>query len=254
MGSSNPESGNQSPFLTIITVCYNSSKTIDRTLKSVADQDFDDYEYLIIDGGSKDETLDIVDRYRSTFGDRLKVISEPDNGIYDAMNKGIRMASGRLIGIINSDDRYEKGAFKAVADSYDNEKHLVIYGMMRKVQDGKELETVIYNHENLDNQMINHPTCFVTKDTYQDFGMFDLKYRSSADYELMLRLYHETDTIFKPVYSIIADFELGGMSGSQTGYRETLQLMKRYGTISSGTYIRKVLKSHVYDFVKGRKG
>ncbi len=243
-----------SPLMTIITVCYNSSKTIERTLRSVADQDFEDYEYLIIDGGSTDGTLDIIEKYREVFGDKLKITSEPDNGIYDAMNKGISKASGELIGIINSDDYYEKEAFKTVADYYNSEKHLVIYGMMRKVKDGKEIETVIYNHENLDNQMINHPTCFVTKKTYKDFGAFNTKYKSSADYELMLRLYHETDTQFKPVYSIIADFELGGMSGSETGYRETLRLMKKYGTISSGTYNRKVLKSHIYDFINNCKG
>lgn len=244
---------NTSPFLTIITVCYNSSKTMDRTLKSVASQSFNDYEYLIIDGGSTDGTLDIVSSYRNSFGDRLKVISEPDNGIYDAMNKGIKMAKGDLIGIINSDDYYEPDALKTIADNYKGEKHLVLYGMMRKISNGKELETVIYNHENLDNQMINHPTCFVTKETYKEFGAFDTTFKSSADYELMLRLYHDTDTEFRPIYSIIASFELGGMSGSQRGYRETLKLMKKYGTISKGTYNRKVLKSHIYDFIHKHK-
>ena len=248
------DSHNRTPFFTIITVCYNSSKTIERTLKSVADQNFDDYEYLIIDGGSTDESLDIISRYKDVFGDRLKVVSEPDYGIYDAMNKGINMATGRLIGIINSDDYYEPDALKTVADNYHGEKHIVLYGMMRKVRDGQEIETVIYNHENLDNQMINHPTCFVTKDIYNDFGAFDLNYKSSADYEFMLRLFHDTDTQFKPIYSIIADFELGGMSGSQVGYRETLQLMKKYGMISSGSYTRKILKSHIYDFLVKHRG
>ncbi len=245
---------NTSPLLTIITVCYNSSKTIERTLKSVASQSFKDYEYLIIDGGSTDETLGIVNRYKESFGDRLRVISEPDNGIYDAMNKGIKMAHGKLIGLINSDDYYEDGAFQIIADNYKGEKHLILYGMMRKVRNGKELETVIYSHDNLDNQMINHPTCFVTKETYNDFGAFDITYKSSADYELMLRLYHDTDTQFRPIYNIIAGFELGGMSGSQTGYRETLKLMKKYGAISTATYNRKVLKSHIYDLMHGRKG
>ncbi len=245
---------NTSPLLTIITVCYNSSKTIERTLKSVAGQSFKDYEYLIIDGGSTDGTLGIVNRYKETFGDRLRVISETDNGIYDAMNKGIKMAKGNLVGIINSDDYYEADALKTVADSYKGEKHLVLYGMMRKVRNGKELETVIYSHDNLDNQMIAHPSCFVTNDTYKDFGGFDTTYKSSADYEFMLRLYHETDTLFRPIYSILASFELGGMSGSQNGYRETFRLMKKYGTISSVTYYTKIIKSYIYEFIRKSRG
>ena len=89
--------------VSIITVCYNSAKTIEHTIKSVAGQDYGNIEYIIIDGGSTDGTLDIIDRYK----DKISVlVSEPDEGIYDAMNKGISIASGELIGMINSDDWY----------------------------------------------------------------------------------------------------------------------------------------------------
>lgn len=237
------------PLISIITVCYNSSATIARTLDSVAAQSFADYEYIIVDGGSTDGTLDIVDKYSERFGHRLKVVSEPDNGIYDAMNKGIKMARGRIIGIINSDDYYEQDALSVIASAYHGEAHLVLYGMMRKVDNGREIETVLYHHNNLDNQMIAHPSCFITADVYRDYGVYDTSYKSSADYEFMLRLFHSTDTEFRPVYSVIANFSVGGMSGSETGVRETLKLMKMYGTISDGQYRKKMLKSYIHELM-----
>ena len=91
-------------LFSIITVCFNSEKTIEQTIKSVLEQSFQNYEYIIVDGASKDCTVDIIRRYEPMFKGKLKWISEPDNGIYDAMNKGIGMARGELIGIINSDD------------------------------------------------------------------------------------------------------------------------------------------------------
>ena len=90
--------------ISIITVCYNSASTIEDTIKSVLAQKYDNYEYLIIDGLSKDNTLDIVKKYESKFKGKMKVISEKDKGLYDAMNKGIKLATGDIIGIINSDD------------------------------------------------------------------------------------------------------------------------------------------------------
>ena len=94
-------------MFSIITPCYNSEKTIERTLQSVQSQTYQNYEYIIIDGGSVDGTLSIVEAYKSKFNGKMRVISEKDDGIYDAMNKGIRMAQGKLLGIVNSDDFYE---------------------------------------------------------------------------------------------------------------------------------------------------
>ena len=91
----------------IITVCFNSEKTIERTIRSVLNQTFSDYEYIIVDGASKDDTMKIVKSYEDKFDGRLHYISEPDKGIYDAMNKGIRLAQGEIIGIVNSDDWLE---------------------------------------------------------------------------------------------------------------------------------------------------
>lgn len=233
--------------ISVITVCYNSEKTIERTLECMLNQSYRNFEYIIIDGASKDRTIDIVHRYEPLFDGKMKVISEPDHGIYDAMNKGIRNSTGELIGIVNSDDYYEPNALEVMAKNYKNEKHLVMYGFQRCVSNGEEEKVVIFHHSRLDQQMITHPTCFVSRAVYEDFGMFNLTYKSSADYELMLRLYHKTDTIFKPIYAIISNFEAGGMSGSQVGVRETAKLRYSYHLISRSRYYSILLRSRLYD-------
>ena len=102
------------PLITIVTVCFNSEKTIARTIDSVLNQDISEVEYLIVDGASTDNTLYIIDRYKNRFQEKLKVISEPDNGWYDAMNKGILNAKGKFIVFLNSDDFFDKDAISNV--------------------------------------------------------------------------------------------------------------------------------------------
>lgn len=218
--------------VSIITVCFNSEKTIRKTLESVACQTYSNYEYIIVDGKSTDHTLDIVEEYRERFGDRMMVISEPDQGIYDAMNKGISMAKGELIGMINSDDWYESTALEDMVNSYDGTKYMILYGMQREYQQGIEKLCWIKNHELLDKQMITHPTCFITKVLYEDFGRYDLRYKSSADYDFMLKMARNDRVVFKPVYKIISNFSLGGMSGNNIGRIETATIRYKYGIIS----------------------
>lgn len=134
-------------LFSIITVCFNSEKTIERTIKSVLGQKFKDFEYLIIDGDSKDRTMEIVRQYEPLFEGKMKWISEQDHGIYDAMNKGIEMASGELIGIVNSDDYYEQDALEQIAKAYPGGEYCVIYGMLRKVINGKEVMVYLKNHD-----------------------------------------------------------------------------------------------------------
>ena len=235
----------------IITVCFNSEKTIKRTIESVLNQTIDDYEYLIIDGGSKDATLDIINSYSEKFNGKLKVISEQDNGIYDAMNKGISLAKGNLIGMVNSDDFYEPNTLEIVNEAYDqNIDYQVIYGFQRCLNMGKEERIVFYNHSFLDKQMITHPTCFVSRNVYEKFGVFDLKYKSSADYDFMLRLFHTGAVHFVPVYSILSNFELNGMSSSEICVRETAKIHLDYGTISSFKYIEILFRSYVHNILK----
>ena len=131
------------PFFSIITVCYNSKKTIEKTLQSVLSQTEQDFEYILIDGASTDGTLDILRAWEPKFGGRMKLVSEPDAGIYDAMNKGIRMARGTLVGIVNSDDFYQSDALERVKAHYDPSlRYQILYGAQNNIDDDGDITTV----------------------------------------------------------------------------------------------------------------
>lgn len=232
-------------LFSIITVCFNSEKTIERTIKSVLEQSFQDYEYIIVDGASRDRTTDIICRYEPLFEGKMKWISEPDNGIYDAMNKGIEMASGELVGIINSDDYYEQDALKKAAQAYDGYDYSVIYGMLRTISEGKEVMVYIKNHEFLDKDMIAHPACFITRKIYKKYGGYSLKYPYSADYDFMLRIKEQKEVQFVETYHILSNFSLDGASGSVKAYRDTLRLQKEYHLIGDREYRVKMFKSWI---------
>lgn len=232
-------------LFSIITVCFNSEKTIERTIKSVLEQSCQDYEYILVDGASSDRTLEIIHRYEPLFQGRMKVISEPDKGIYDAMNKGIRAASGELIGIVNSDDYYEKDALAEVEQAYQGYDCTIIYGMLRTILDGKEVAVYLKNHEFLEKDMIAHPACFVTKKIYDRFGGYSLQYPYSADYEFMLRIKRQKEVCFVPIYNIISNFTLDGASGSVKAYMDTLKLQHEYQLIGKFEYRMKMIKSWI---------
>lgn len=223
-------------LVTVITPCFNSEKTIQRTIESVLHQTYQEIEYLIIDGASTDNTLQIARSYESAFHGRMHIFSEKDEGIYYAMNKGIGMANGELVGIVNSDDYYEPEAVEHMVKNRSKSPYQILYGFERILKDGQETAVVINHHTNLPNQMITHPTCFVTKKLYEDKGVFDTGYRYSADYEFMLRMYQDRQVEFTPVYEIISNYALGGASGTGEAYLETNKLLLKYGTISKKRY------------------
>ena len=228
--------------LSIITPTYNSEKTISRTIESVQQQGYDNYEHIIIDGLSNDNTVNIVKEYMKN-DNHIILVSEKDDGIYNAMNKGIRMSSGELIGIINSDDYYEPNAFSIVLDNYDSSiKYQVIYGLLRKILNGKEYEIYSRKIEEINKHMIPHPTCFVTRDTYEKFGMFDENYRLAADYEMMVRFSFNKEIEFICVNQIIANYTMGGASGTQKSDLEAITIRKKYGLINLFQYFIRLIK------------
>lgn len=196
--------------VSIITVCLNSEKTIEQTIRSVLDQTYKNIEYIIVDGQSTDKTLQIIRKYQ----DRIATcISEPDKGLYDAMNKGISLSTGDVIGIINSDDWYAPDAVENVVRLFAKEKIDVVYGAMEivhsdgitsKVQNGA-LEQMLYR------MVIPHPTAFVRKGVYQEVGCFNLQYRVVADYDLFLRMYLYRCK-FRQTPHVLAYFRNGGLS------------------------------------------
>ena len=232
-------------LFSIITVCFNSEKTIERTIRSVLEQSLQDYEYIIIDGASKDRTMDIVRRYEPLFKGRMRWRSEPDHGIYDAMNKGIKMAIGNLVGIVNSDDYYEKSALEKIAEAYDGYDYSVIYGMLRTISEGKEVSVYLKNHEFLEKDMLAHPTCFIAKKIYEKYGVYSLKYPYSADYEFMLRIKKQEEIRFTEIYEIISNFSVDGASGSVRAYRDTLRLLHDRQLMNEKKYRIKMFKSWI---------
>lgn len=242
-------------LVSVITVCYNSEMTMEDTIKSVLQQTYQNIEYIIIDGGSKDKTLDILKQYEPAFNGRMKITSEPDEGIYDAMNKGIRKASGELIGILNSDDFYEPDAVENMVQAYRENKtdYMILYGFQRNLKHSRshdeEISVVLFHHDYLKQQMITHPTCFVTPKLYEKYGVFNTTYQSSADYEFMLRVQAAGGVTFCPVYKIITNFRMGGMSSGEKGRRETARLRYRYGAISKVRMWRILMKSKLYEWI-----
>lgn len=224
------EYGKESAFMkiSIITVCLNSAQTIEQTIQSVIGQKYDNYEYIIIDGCSTDKTLEILNKYKEYI---TTIVSEPDNGIYDAMNKGIALAAGDIIGILNSDDWYEPGILETVEKCFQDSDTDIIYGRLNVFKENGERETAKESHiEKIRYEMaIPHPTVFVKKDIYVKYGTFKLEYRISADYELMLRFYTK-EARFLCVNKVITNFRRGGISARQgrLAEEETLRIARKY--------------------------
>lgn len=206
------------PLVTIITVVYNNDAYLEETINSVINQSYSNIEYLIIDGGSTDNTLKIIKQYE----DRIDYwISESDRGLYDAMNKGITLATGEIIGILNSDDLYFETTVSQVVKEYQKQQQpCVIYGNLYKFAD--EYPTVSLYQGNLSDRafetasiLINHPTCFVHRSVYQDFGGFKPEFEVGADRELMMRFHFHQATFIK-LDRAIAKFRLGGTTSNQS--------------------------------------
>ena len=222
-------------LFTIITVCFNSEMTIERTIQSVLNQTCQDYEYIIIDGASTDGTMDIVRKYEPLFQGRMRWISEKDQGIYDAMNKGIGVASGELIGIVNSDDYYEPDALEIMKNLYTGYRYSILYGAVRAVKDGRETMVYIKNHEFIEQDMITHPSCFISKKLYDTFGRYSLEYPYSADYEFMLRIRNEKEIRYFKTYDIITN---------------TMKLLYHYHLIGKKRYYYEMIKTWIAMMVR----
>lgn len=202
--------------VSIITATYNSSKTILDTLKSVSSQTYANIEHLIIDGLSKDDTLKVV----SNFSGNPKIISEKDNGIYDAMNKGITNSTGDIIGILNSDDYYSNEfIIEKVVKLFETTNCDLLYGDLVFIDenDKSKIKRVWksgeYKHKDfLYGWMPPHPTFFVKKGVYEKYGLFNLNLGSAADYELMLRFMYKFKLKTSYLNEILVHFRIGGAS------------------------------------------
>lgn len=209
--------------ISIITVCYNSAATIRDTLESVRAQTGQSVQHIVIDGASTDGTPDIVREYQHV--DRL--VCEPDRGLYDAMNKGIRLATGDVIGILNSDDYYpHHGVLAAVGKTLDIHQTPALYGDLKYVHPLRPHRVLRYWRSGYYTSnrfrygwMPPHPAFFVRRECYERLGDYDISFRSAADYELMLRfLYkHRLPACYLP--EVLVHMRSGGRSGASLRHR-----------------------------------
>lgn len=226
------------PLISIITVCFNSAKTIRQTIESVLNQTYTNIEYILVDGKSTDNTVEIIKEYESTFAEKgiiYRWISEPDNGIYDAMNKGIKMATGEWIGIINSDDWYESDSLMLIASQGTEKKNSVLYGRINLWSNGRFLFSKA--NENLTllkkGMVIPHPSVFMTKSIYQKIGGFSTDFKIAADWELMIRAY-KNKINFCYIESLKVNFACDGISSAINNktISEKHQIRKFHGLYS----------------------
>jgi glycosyltransferase involved in cell wall biosynthesis len=197
--------------ISIITPVLNGEKYIEQTINSVLNQNFSNLEYIIIDGGSTDNTVAIIKKYAENI---TYWSSESDTGIYDAMNKGVALSTGDIIGIINSDDFYYPEVFFDVANIFNDQKVDVVFGNMRSFNElsGQSIFLKAAFSKLATNMTINHPTCFLRRRCYDAFS-FDKKYKLVADYNLMLNLKVNGYT-FVHFDKLVAGMRIGGASNN----------------------------------------
>ena len=231
--------------ISVITACLNAERTLEQTITSVLDQNYPNLEYIVIDGGSSDGTPEIIKKY----ADKLsRVVSEPDDGIYDAFNKGISMASGDIIGILNADDFHAPWALDTVNRAYgDNPNCDVFFGKVAAIDEEKNCWKV-YSlgaaSDLIDRMSIPHPATFLPKRTYDNWGLFDTRFKITGDWDYMLGMYLD-GAAFKTIDTALTAFRLSGASSflSRNHLRENKTVYKRH--MNARTARRKIIKMYV---------
>lgn len=248
------------PLVSVITVCYNSETHIAEAMESVLAQSYPHVEYIVVDGGSTDSTMDIVRSFAERFGERLTWASEPDDGIYDAMNKGIALCSGELIGLLNSDDAYLPDAVERIVAAFRAEPDAgAIFGDVEVVsQDGSSLRTEVAATPAPGSLPLRMPMChqslFVARRVYDELGSFDTAYRILADYEHVLRMLRAGER-FVHVPGVVARFREGGACSADTARSnaERERIRVAYGAnpvTERARRIRHAVNRFVYALVK----
>lgn len=241
------------PFFSIITPVYNNRETIERTIKSVINQNFSSYEYILIDSMSDDGTEKIIEKYSSKID---IIVREEDEGVFDAMNKGIGLSSGVYIGIINSDDLYKKRALKKVYKKVKKGNPNVVYSNIEREAVGKGVFKV-KSKESIDlysfryEMPIKHASSFVKKSLYESSGMYDTDYPIAADFELMLRFCRH-GAEFGYIDDELALMRAGGMS-SKTFPKGRFEALRALRNHNVPAYIRFMFYANLLKDITKRK-
>lgn len=248
-------------MISIITATFNSAKTLKDTIQSVLRQTNKDFEYLIIDGGSTDETIDIVKSYESEFSGRLKWVSEKDQGIYDAMNKGIKMASGDVVGILNSDDYFTSNdILQTVADAFKCQEMDAIYGDIHFIRDGNPQKCVRYYSSRMFRPfwlrfgfMPAHPSFYCKREVFEKAGLYSLDYKIGADYEMMVRLFKKYRIMSQYINKDFVTMRTGGASNNNVRSRITLinedvKACKENGVYTNSLFVMLKFMYKIFEF------
>ena len=213
------------PLISVITVTLNSENTVAKAIESVLNQTYDKVEYIIMDGGSTDSTVQIAEEYKERFaakGYELKIVSEPDRGMYDALNKGVALANGDVIGQINSDDWYEPIALETVANKFMDDPFDLFWSDLRILKKTGNIIKKARIRKVVSTKDWNHPTTFIRAEVYKNnpyslISMYD-------DFELILRL-RKQGVKMAVENKVLANFVFGGMS-TQKDFKDTLRRIK----------------------------
>ncbi len=217
--------------ISIITTTFNSGKTIRDTIESVLNQTYKDIEYIIKDGGSKDNTLKICHEYESLFEGRMKILAGKDKGIYDAMNQGISFATGIVIGILNSDDFFTSNdVIETVVSEMVNSELDAVYGDIHFVKpDNLNKCTRYFSSAYFRPWLLRfgfmpaHPSFYVRKEVYRKYGLYDLKYCTSSDFEMMVRLFTKFKIKAKYISIDFVTMRVGGVSTANLQSKKNVQ-------------------------------
>lgn len=237
--------------VSVVTATWNSEKTVADTLVSVGAQDYQNIEHIVVDGGSTDSTLSIV----KELGNKVsKIVSEKDQGIYDALNKGIGLATGDVVGFLHSDDIYaHKGVVSMIARAFEKGETDAVYGDLHYVSrndSGKVIrrwKSGGYEREKLRwGWMPPHPTFYMKRECYQDYGCFDLCYSIAADYDSMLRYLWTHRVSLAYLDEVIVNMRVGGESNRSlknviTKMKEDIRVMNKHGFSSKSALVGKNL-------------
>lgn len=224
--------------VTIITICFNSEAVIKKTIESVLNQTYTDIEYIIIDGASKDKTVEIAESYKDAFAQKgidYKIFSEPDKGIYDAMNKGIAKATGELIGLINSGDFYEPQMLETAVKAYEEKPYDIFYGDINLIKDNGQIIVKRSKYDRFPtSRHWNHPTMVVRKAYYDEIGTYRCE-GIHDDFEFFLRARKKNARItIKNV--TLANFMTGGASNKKSFKQCKKRCKDRYKAYRNNGY------------------
>ena len=251
--------------ISLITVSFNSAETIRDTFESVLAQNYEDYEYIVVDGLSKDETVDIIKEYEPKFNGRMRWISEKDSGLYDAMNKGIRMATGEVVGILNSDDFFsDNSVLESVNNGFSTVSTDAVYADVKYVKQD-DLQSVVRHYSSKSFRpwkmriglIPAHPSFYARKKLFDNFGYYSTNYKIAADFELLLRFIFVNRINISYIPRTFVTMRMGGVSTNSFRVhfrimKEHLKAFKQNGCYTNVCFLSLRYFGKVYDLLKAK--